>query len=109
MLNREGGPYAVGFSLADSPFGRLPIRNAVYKHGYSDGFTPERFADGWIYTKPFAEYEGVNVLPNWINGTNIEYARRQMPNPDFRTASIRKFNSAVARAADIPHRLAHLR
>jgi hypothetical protein len=109
MLSREGGPYGVGFSLTDSPFGRLPIRNAVYQHGYDDGFTPVRFADGWIYTKPIAEYTGVIAIPDWIDETNIEHAQRQMPNPEFRTASIRRFNSVIARAADIPHRLAHLR
>jgi len=108
MLNREGGPYAVGFSLADSPFGRTRIDNAVYRHGYSNEFVPSRFADGWIYTKPLSEYAGVTPIPGWIDETNIEQARRQMPNPEFRAASIDRFNSGMARDADIPRRLARL-
>lgn len=109
MLNREGGPYAVGFSLDDSPFGALRIENAVYRHGYDDGFTPARFADGWIYTKPISEYAGMTAIPGWINDTNIDEARRQMPNPAFRAASIARFNRAIARDADIPRRFARLR
>jgi hypothetical protein len=109
MLNRAGGPHAVGFNLADSPFGRLRIQNAVYRQGYGDEFTPARFADGWIYTKPISEYAGVTVIPGWINEANIEYARRQLPNPALRDASIEMLNSGIAQDADVPRRLARLR
>lgn len=108
MLNRSGGPYAVGFSLGDSPFGELRIENAVYRHGYDD-FRLSQFADGWIYTKPISEYEGVTPIASWINETNIEMARLQMPNPDFRLASIGRFNAAIAQDANIPRRWGHLR
>ncbi len=107
MLNRSGGPYAVGFSLGGSPFGQLRIENAVYRCGFED-FRLAEFADGWIYTKPISEYEGMTPIANWINEANIEMARLQMPNPAFRDASIERFNAGIARDADIPRRWGHL-
>ncbi|MEE9133629.1 MAG: hypothetical protein V3U13_08715 [Gemmatimonadota bacterium] len=107
MLEREGGPRPVGFDLHGSPFGKLRIENAVYKHGYE--FRLAEFADGWIYTRPISEYEGVTPIPNWINERNIVQARPQIPNPDFRDATIERFNAAIARDADIPRRWGHLR
>ena len=108
MLGRDGGPEAVGFDLAESPFGRRPVHESVYKHGYED-FTPAHFADGWIYTRPFAEYEGVTVIPKWIDDGNLELARGKTSNPRFREASAWRFNLATSRSADIPYRLRHLR
>ena len=108
MLNRKDGPYAVGFSLSDSPFGRLPVRNSVWRHGYGDEFTPARFADGWIYTRPISEYEGVTPIADWINESNVETARQQVPNPELRALSIENFNAVIASVADIPRRLSNL-
>ena len=74
MLSRQEGPFAVGFDVADSPLGGLPIDDTVYAHGY-ELFTMATFCDGWIYTQPIAQYEGVTYIDGWINPGNIERAR----------------------------------
>jgi len=102
------GPRPVGFGLQGGPFGELRIQNAVYRHGYDD-FKLMDFCDGWVYTKPISEFEGVTPIPDWIHEGNLETARSQMPNPSFRDASIDAFNSGMARDADIPRRWGHLR
>jgi hypothetical protein len=108
MLSRAGGPAPVGLDLRGSPFGELRIENAVYRHGYED-LRLAQFADGWIYTKPISKFEGVTPIPGWIDETNIAAARQQMPNPEFRDATIERFNEGIARDADIPRRFGHLR
>jgi hypothetical protein len=102
------GPRPVGFNIGGSPFGRLQIQDAVYCHGYED-FKLGDFCDGWIYTKPISEFEGVTPVPEWINEGNIEHARAQSSNPAFREASAEKFNRGIERDAEIPRRWGHLR
>jgi hypothetical protein len=102
------GPHPVGFDLIRGPLGELQVKDAVYRHGYDD-FRLKTFCDGWIYTKPISSYEGVTPIPRWINDDNLERARLQSPNPAFRTASVQRFNGAIARDADIPSRWGFLR
>ncbi len=102
------GPQSTGFDLNGTPFGDLRIKDAVYCHGYDD-FKLGDFCDGWIYTKPISQYEGVTAILDWINETNLEHAQAQSPNPRFRDASAERFNSAINRDAEIPRRWGHLR
>jgi len=90
----------VGFDTGGTPFGDLPGETSVYRHGY-EHFTLSMFCDGYIYHKPFSEYEGVTPIPDFINDDNIEYARAQSPDPDFRDKSPQDFNRAIARYADL--------
>ncbi len=101
-------PRPVGFDVAGGPFGELKVRNAVYRHGYDD-FRLADFCDGWIYTKPISEYEGVAPIAGWVNGSNLERARAQSPNPSFRKASAEEFNRGLTRDADISRRWGRLR
>lgn len=89
MLARDGGPFAVGFDVADSPLADLPIENAVYKHGH-EPFTLTKFCDGWVYTKPVSEYEPVTYIEDWINDDNIARARATAMNPRQRNYSVEK-------------------
>lgn len=107
-LMLAAGPHPVGFDLERSPIGELRIEDAVYCHGYDD-FQLKDFCDGWIYTKPISEYEGVAAIPGWIHAGNLEHARAQSPNPRFRQASVEEFNSGIARDAEIRRRWRHLR
>jgi hypothetical protein len=92
----------VGFSTRGTPFGDLPGETSIYKYGY-EKFTLADFCDGYIYHKPFAEYEGVTPIPDFVNETNIEEARKNASNPRFRDASIERFNKAIARDAATLH------
>ncbi|MFH1501655.1 MAG: hypothetical protein ABIG03_01280 [Candidatus Eisenbacteria bacterium] len=102
------GPRPVGFDLGEGPFGRLRAEDAVYSHGY-EAFELADFCDGWIYTRPISEYVGVTPIRGWVNEGNLERARAQSPNPDFRQASIEEFNNGIARDAEIERRWGHLR
>ena len=84
----------VGFDIKDSPFGKLEAQNAVYAHGY-DPFTLEKYCDGWIYTKPFKEYQTVSYIDGFINEDNIKHAQQQSPNPYFRDKSVKYFEESI--------------
>jgi hypothetical protein len=100
------GPRPVGFGVATGPFGSLPVQDAVYANGYPT-FRVSDFCDGWIYSMPLGEYEGVNPIVGWVNESNLERARAQFPNPAFRTASAGTINRAIAKDAEIARRFAH--
>jgi len=102
------GPKPVGFALNEGPFGELRIRETVYCHGYED-FRLKDFCDGWIYTRPISEFEGVTAIDRWINHENLQRARDLCPNIGLRTATAAIFNEAVARDAEISRRWKHLR
>jgi hypothetical protein len=102
------GPHPVAFDLNPGPLGQLRVRDAVYCHGYDD-FRLGQFCDGWIYMKPISTFEGVTPVADWINEDNLDRARLQSPNPAYRQASAKEFNTAIARSADIPARWGFLR
>ncbi|MBL7077841.1 MAG: hypothetical protein ISS31_10255 [Kiritimatiellae bacterium] len=102
------GSHPVGFDLDRGPFGELRVEDAVYCNGYED-FKLADFCDGWIYTKPISEYEGVTPIPDWVNESNLERAQAGSPNPGFRQASASEFNQGIAHDAGIHRRWGHLR
>lgn len=54
---------AVGFDVAGSPFAALPItRSFYYGLGYP-ALRLEDFADGYVWTRPVEEVQGVAVIP----------------------------------------------
>jgi len=96
----------VGFDVNNTPFGDLPSVSSFYKYGYND-FKLEMFCDGYVYQKPFSEYEGVTSIKGFVSEDNIDYARSQSPNPFFRSATIEDFYNAQREDADIKRRLVH--
>jgi len=91
MLEREGGPFPVGFDVAASPLSDLPIEDAVYMHGY-DHFTLADFCDGWIYFRPMSECEPVDYIEGWIHEGNVERARAVAMNPRWRRFDVEQFD-----------------
>ncbi len=79
-----------GFDVTGSPFEEYLIDNAVYRAGHT-GFTLADYCDGYIYQKPFSQYETVTVIEDFIDESNIEQARRQTPNPDYREFTAQEF------------------
>jgi hypothetical protein len=71
--------FFVGFDLNGTPFGALVSQTAVYKYGY----------------EPFT-LEAVTPIVDFINESNIEYARANSSNPADRAASIADFNQGIA-------------
>jgi len=101
MRARDGGPQPVGFRLTGTPFGQIASDDNVYHHGYDD-FRLEQFCDGWIYTKPLSQYEGVTPILDWITEENLERARRGTIKPRQRTRNAMQYNYSIAKDASGP-------
>ncbi|HSA95543.1 MAG TPA: hypothetical protein VLJ16_05800 [Acidobacteriota bacterium] len=83
------GPRPVGFDVVGSPFGRLTDHKAVYSRGRPKFFF-EDFCDGYIFQKPFAEYEGCAVDPLFITDENLAEAIAFLPNAGIRKKIVNK-------------------
>jgi hypothetical protein len=68
-----------GFDVAGSPFGRLGDDGTVYAVGRKK-FVFSDFCDGYIYEKPFGEYQGCSVDPFCITADNFAEAVANLPN-----------------------------
>jgi hypothetical protein len=90
----------IGFDLNGTPFGALVSQTSVYKHGY-EPFTLDEFADGYVYVGPISQYEPVTTIADFIDESNIEYARANSSNPADRTASIADFNQGIASSLEV--------
>lgn len=73
-----------GFDIAGSPFGRLGDRDAEYAQGRKR-FVFSDFCDGYIFLRPFSEYEGCTLDSLFITKENLAEAVAFLPN-----ASIKK-------------------
>lgn len=82
-LMKAVGPRPAGFDVAGSPFGDLSARKAVYAQGKAK-FAFKDFCDGYIFSKPFAEYEGCDVDPLFITDENLAEAVANLPNWEIR-------------------------
>jgi hypothetical protein len=98
----------VGFDLPDSPFGALPD-DSHYASGYAD-FRLRDLADGYIYDRPFAQFEGCTLDPSFLTAENWPEAQRQFPDPDWHRrpqsldeywAQIRAYNDMGARYGQV--------
>jgi hypothetical protein len=92
----------VGFDTRGTPFGDLPGETSVYKHGY-DTFTLATFCDGYIYHMPFAEFECVTPILDFVNDSNIDRARKNASNPRFRDATVERFSRSIEKDAGALH------
>ena len=105
----ELGPtaYPIGFDTKGTPFGMLTDTGSVYHHGY-EPFTLEQFVDGYIFQVPLSQYKGVTPIADFVNSSNVDYARQQSPSPQVRDWTVEQFNEAIAEDANMPRRLSHL-
>jgi hypothetical protein len=71
----------VGFDLVNTPFGQLKD-TSFYSIGSKD-FRLQDMADGYIYQKPFDEYEGCTIDENFITDENWPEVKRNFPDKDF--------------------------
>jgi hypothetical protein len=78
-IMKDSGKIRIGFDVVGSPFGRLSAENTVYAVGRNT-FHFSDFCDGYIYQKPFSEYEGCSVDPLFITADNLTEAVAHLPN-----------------------------
>lgn len=95
----------VGFDLAGSPFGELAGPGSIYEEGY-DPFTLKLFADGYVFTEPLSQYQGVTVDEKFITEANFKRAVEQVGNPEFRSrvTGVAMFLDGIKGDADMARR-----
>jgi hypothetical protein len=99
----------VGFSLRDTPLGNL-TEDSFYASGYVD-FRLGQLADGYVYERSFAEYEGCTLDEDFLNEANWFEVQRQFPDPNWhrRPETVTEYWAQIRKYADIPHRYQSLR
>lgn len=95
----------VGFDVVGTPFGELGSKDSYYSQGY-EPFKLKVFCDGYIYTKPISQYQGVMTDEKFINEKNFKEAVAQIPNPRFkiRVTGIDTLIRAMKSDANMPRR-----
>ena len=81
LLFNEPRLRPVGFDLAGTPFGELGGRGSLYEKGYQP-FSLKLFVDGYIYTKPISQYQGVTADEKFITASNFKRAVEQLDDPE---------------------------
>ena len=104
----------VGFDVTGTLFGSVSGETSYWRNGYPD-FTLETFCDGYIFQKPFREYEGVTPIKGWYKWRNSRKVFSEF-------SRVKKFpwvlrllpkkwvlSLGAAQETDIPGRFQHLR
>lgn len=81
--------YPVGFDTRGTPFGELTGETSVYSNCY-ENFTLGDFCDGYIFQMPISEFNPVTCIDGFFNENNLEYVRRNSPNPNYRDVSLER-------------------
>lgn len=99
----------VGFNLSGTPFGDLPD-DSYYASGDAD-FRLSKLADGYIYERPFPDFEGCTLDEAFLTDANWTEAQRQFPDPDWRPRpeTMADYWAQIQAYADISHRYRALR
>lgn len=99
----------VGFDLVGSPLGELSD-TSYYATGH-DNFQLKLLADGYIYDRPIAEYEGCALDDEFLTEANWPEAQAQFPNPEWhpRPRSLEEYWVQIRAYVDIPQRYKNLR
>lgn len=96
----------VGFDVVGTPFASLTATDTYYAFGYPS-FKLADFTDGYIYQKPFRDYQGVTADPQFIRQDNLKEAIAAFagdPEVAKHLTSPEAFLEAMREDADIPKR-----
>ncbi len=64
----------VGFDVTGTPFGKLGSNDSFYSIGHED-FTLADFCDGYIFLKPYSQFEIVSVAESFYTGKRLNEIR----------------------------------
>ena len=105
VLMKTHQQYPIGFDVVDSPFGNLIADTSEWATAYED-FKLSDYCDGYIFTKPISEYEGVSYQEGFINSENLADATLNFPNTEIkqRKMSIATFKRLANSDANIKKR-----
>lgn len=103
--------YVFGINVRNTTFGSLIDTTSYYVK--KDSMLLSSFCDGYIYLTPFSSMEAVNIQPDFVNPNNVDYARKQLPNPElrdgiFKWVGPKVLNKVAAMDADIKYQYRHL-
>lgn len=106
MAGFPGEP--VGFDLVGTPMGDLPD-DSYYATGYDD-FRLNQLADGYIYERPFSQFEGCTIDEEFVTSENWAEAQANFPDPhwDPRPQTLDDYWERVHDAVDLRQRYARL-
>ncbi len=65
----------IGFDIAGSPFKNLNETKSVY-YSRNNGYSLEAICDGYIFLKPYSEYEALTWIPDFVNEDNLLEVRK---------------------------------
>lgn len=85
-----------GFDVVETPFGCLGDSASFYKVGYP-GFRLADYCDGYIFQKPFGDYEVDSWIEDFVNESNVEEAKRSHYNLWYRDKAVGDFSAAMNR------------
>lgn len=99
----------VGFDLRGTPLGEL-ADDSFYASGYAD-FCLGELADGYVYERPFPQFEGCTLDEAFLTEANWPEAQRQFPDPDWhpRPQSLADYWAQIQAYVNIPQRYQTLR
>lgn len=99
----------VGFDLNGTPFGDL-ADTSFYSTGY-DRFHLSQLADGYIYEKPFSEYEACTLDEHFVTEQDLPEIQRQSPDPYWRPRpkNLAEYWQQIRDYADIPRRYGNVK
>ncbi|MBU0985045.1 MAG: ChaN family lipoprotein [candidate division Zixibacteria bacterium] len=72
--------YPVGFDIVGSPFASLTATQSYWGNG-KDDFTLGDYCDGYIFTRPLSQYDGVTVAEGFYHEGNRLATLNQSANP----------------------------
>jgi hypothetical protein len=104
------GDKRVGFDTKGSPFESIHDSSSFYATGYPD-FTLATIADGYIFEKPFRDYQGCTVDEQFLTEQNWPAAQEQIPDPDWggRPATRDDYMQRIRDYVDMDRRLKGVR
>jgi hypothetical protein len=100
MCSLAGNERRVGFDVVGSPLAALPGELSLYKFGY-EHFTLGAMCDGYIYDRPFKDFEHVTPIRGFVNEGNLEDARSQSGDPALRNATPDAFFDEMVKDDDL--------
>jgi len=107
VMSSLGDRFApVGFDVVGSPFESLTDPTTLYSVGY-ENFSLGDYCDGYIYFRPFDQFETVTFVEGYYNAENIDLARRKVGNPRYRDADPEFFESRMKSQIDREEELYH--
>lgn len=86
----------VGFDLDNTPLGEFRD-TSYFSYGYPD-FHLSQMADGYIYQKPFAEYQGCTIDEKFFKEEDWPEIQKEFPDKDIRALpqSLEQYRSQIS-------------